>query len=248
MGRALQPNKCFYSIISFEWFNRDWQYASNAQKGCLGITMLLLGGGKADAAHRLVHHAEKTLGVMTSPDGNSRAAIETMQERAQKWVNNVRNRHLHRRNVWFLLKVQLWPRIGYGICSSTATFQEFCTALHQKYYQILPLGGIVCTTTVETCTINSGFFGVGLLHLGVEELIAMSNKLLMHYGCDSTTGWFMQAFYSLFFLNWASHSSPCKNRTVDPQIPRNDGQTIPKSDSHTCQHHLNVAQEPSELS
>jgi hypothetical protein len=30
--------------------------------------------------------------------------------------------------------------------------------------------------------------------------------------------------------------------SVDPQIPR-DGQTIPKSSSCTCQHHLNVAQE-----
>ncbi len=33
---------------------------------------------------------------------------------------------------------------------------------------------------------------------------------------------------------------------VDPQIP-GYGQTIPESSSCTCQHHLNVAQEPSRL-
>jgi hypothetical protein len=44
------------------------------------------------------------------------------------------------------------------------------------------------------------------------------------------------------------NAQPHSTKAVDPQIPRNDGQTIPKSDSHTCQHHLNVAQEPSTLS
>ncbi len=67
-------------------------------------------------------------------------------------------------------------------------FKELSKAFHQQYYQILPPGGIVRTTTVECCTIDSGFYGMGLLHLGVEALIAMSNKLLMHYGCNAATG------------------------------------------------------------
>ncbi len=79
----------------------------NAQKEGLGITVPLPGGGKADIAQRLAHHREKTLCAMTAPDGNSRAAIEMMQEKAQKWVNVVQNGHLHRHNIWFLLKVQL---------------------------------------------------------------------------------------------------------------------------------------------
>ena len=45
-----------------------------------------------------------------------------------------------------------------------------------------------------------GFYGMGLPHLGVEALIAMSNKLLMHYGCNTTTGRFMQVSYSLFLV------------------------------------------------
>jgi hypothetical protein len=35
--------------------------------------------------------------------------------------------------------------------------------------------------------------------------------------------------------------------TVDPQIPEY-GQTLPRSSSRTCQHHLNVAREPTRLS
>jgi hypothetical protein len=197
---AIQPSKCFYSIISFDWINNAWKYASNAQKGEFGVTVPLPGGEMAGIGHRLVHHAEKTLGAMTSPDGNSWASIVMMQEKAQQWVNDVGNGHLHQHNVWFSLKVQLWPRIGYGICSSTAMFKELSKMLHQQYYRILPLGGIVCTTTVENRIIDSGLYGMGLPHLGVNALIAMSNKLLMHYGCDTTTGRFMQASYSLFLM------------------------------------------------
>jgi hypothetical protein len=96
--------------------------------------------------------------------------------------------------------VQFWPRIGYGLCSSTTTLQELGNALHRQYYQILPLGGIVRTTTVESRTIDAGFYGVGLPNLGVEALVAMANKLLMHYGCNMAMGKLIQALYSLLFI------------------------------------------------
>jgi hypothetical protein len=80
-----------------------------------------------------------------------------------------------------------------------ASFQELDRALHRQYYPTLPLGGVVCTTPVESRTIDTGFFGVGLPHPRVEVLIAMTNKLLMHYGCKTATRQFMQTSYSLLF-------------------------------------------------
>jgi hypothetical protein len=103
-----------------------------------------------------------------------------IQEKAQQWINAVSNGHLHHCKVWFSLKVQFWPQIEYGLCSLTATFNNLEGALQWQYYQILPLCGAVQTTTVGSRTIDVGFFGIGLPHLGVEALIAMSNKLLMH--------------------------------------------------------------------
>jgi hypothetical protein len=55
-------------------------------------------------------------------------------------------------------------------------------------------------TTVKSRTIDASFYGMGLPHLGVEALIVMSNKLLMHYGCDTATGRFMKTSYSLFLV------------------------------------------------
>jgi hypothetical protein len=162
-GGVLKLTTCFYSIISFEWKNREWRYANNALRGDFGVKVPLPKGKEAPIAHRQVDHAEKTLDVMTSPDGNSGMSIQLMQEKAQAWINAMQNGHLHRRNIWFSLKVQFWPCIGYGLCSTTATYHELEQALHWQYYQILPLGGVVRHTTVGSRTIDSGFYGVGLL-------------------------------------------------------------------------------------
>jgi hypothetical protein len=151
-------------------------------------------------SHKKVSHAEKMLGAMTSPDGNSTASISMMQEKAQDWINAVQSGHMHHCNVWFSLKVQFWPRVGYSLCSSMATLHELDNVLHRQYFQILPLGGVVRTTTVESRTINAGFYGVGLPHLGIEALVASMNKLLMHYGCSTATGKLMQTLYFLFFV------------------------------------------------
>ena len=113
---------------------------------------------------------------MTSPDGNCRAAIMMIQDKAQKWVNDVRNGKLHGRSVWFSMKFQLVPRIVYGLCSSTASFNDLSDALRKQYYQILPLRGVVRTANTDSRMIAPGFFGIGLPHLGVEALVAMSNR------------------------------------------------------------------------
>ena len=95
-GGALQPSKCFYSVISFEWSNGEWKYSNNNKKEEFGITVPLPGGKEAPIDHKSVDHAEKTLGAMTAPDGDSAGSIQMMQEKAQAWINTVRNGHLHR--------------------------------------------------------------------------------------------------------------------------------------------------------
>jgi hypothetical protein len=149
-GGALQPAKCFYSIISFKWDNGAWRYTSNKTNAEFGVSLPLPSGGSAGIGHKLVSHAKKMLGTITSPNGNSHAAIRMIQDKAQQWVNNVWNGKLHCRNVWFSLKFQLCPQIVYGLCSSTATFNELSNALRQQYYLILPLGGVVRTTTTAS--------------------------------------------------------------------------------------------------
>ena len=57
-------------------------------------------------------------------------------------------------------------------------------------------------------TIDTGFYGVGLPHVGVEALIAMMNKLLMHYECSTAMGRFMQISYSLLLVELGMSFQP----------------------------------------
>jgi hypothetical protein len=168
--------------------NRELRYTNNTLRGEFGVMIPLPGQKAATIEYKSIDHAEITLGAMMSPDGDSTTSIQMIQEKTQAWINAVRNGHLHRRNVWFPLKVQFWPRIGYRLCSLTALFHDLEHALHRQYYQMLSLCRFVQLTLVGSQSMDAGFFGVGLPHLGVEALIAMSNKLLMHYGCNTATG------------------------------------------------------------
>ncbi len=94
-GGALQPAKFFYSIISFEWTNGQWNYRDNSVLGNFGVSVPLPGGAIAAIVHQPVAHSEKTLGAMTSPEGSSTGQIAMMQEKAQGWIDAVRNGHLH---------------------------------------------------------------------------------------------------------------------------------------------------------
>ncbi len=48
--------------------------------------------------------------------------------------------------------------------------------------------------------VDAGFFCPGLPHPGVKALIAMTNKLLMHYGCKSALGDLMTTSYNYLIL------------------------------------------------
>jgi hypothetical protein len=61
---------------------------------------------------------------------------------------------------------------------------------------------------VESRTIDAGFYGIGLPHLGVKALIAMLNKLIVHYRCNTAVGWFMKISYSLFLAEMGLSSQP----------------------------------------
>jgi hypothetical protein len=186
-------------------------YAENNICGEYGITVHSQAAERQLSATKVLPMQKKTLGAMTSPAGDSITSIHMMQDKAQQLINDVRGGHLHCCNVWFLFKAQFWPRVGYGLCSSMASFQDLERALHKQYYQILPLGGIVRTTPVESRIIDAGFFGIGLLHLGVKALIAMTNKFLMHYGCKTATGQLMKTSDSLFLQNLAFPSPHCRS-------------------------------------
>ncbi len=59
--------------------------------------------------------------------------------------------------------------------------------------------------------VDAGFYCPGLPHPGVEALIAMSNKLIMHFGSRTALGTFLRSSYSFLLLELGVLFQPLQN-------------------------------------
>ena len=146
-GGALKPVKCFSHILSFRWkSNGKWAYEANEKDPSKVIRVPTAEGDESAIANLSADTACKTLGVFTAPSGNATKAIEAMQEKAGNWVERARGRNLHRRQVWFMMEKQFWPRVSYGLCANTASWSVLEDCLQKQYHKLLPIGGIVSSS------------------------------------------------------------------------------------------------------
>ena len=147
-GGSLKPIKCFYHLISFKWSsNGTWKYSMNELNDELDIWVPNPGGDVVLIDHLSVNESKETLGVFTCPSGDCSRVIKAMQDKAQDWVDTAKNGNLHRRQLWFMLEKQFWPRVGYGISSNTSSFQILKDCLKRQYWQLILLGGIIRIAT-----------------------------------------------------------------------------------------------------
>jgi hypothetical protein len=208
-GGSLKPSKCFYHLISFQWKrNGQWMYASNEEEECLQIVIPQTDNTVTPITHLGVNAASKTLGSMTCPSGDTSAAILRLQEKAQGWIDKAKNAKLSRRNLWFLLDHQFLPKVGFGCGTITANFATMSTALHNQYYQLLPLGGLRRSVRTEVRYLGKWFFGSGCPHMGVECLVGQLEKLLTHYGCQTVVGKLLQSSMEMFIIELGMSRQP----------------------------------------
>ena len=208
-GGALKPCKCFYHLISFDFDEKGiWRYAENHDKEEFQLSIPLPDGTFAEIEHLAVTKAHKTLGSMTCPTGCGNAAVKRMQESAQAWCDKASVAKLSRRNFWFLVQMKFWPQVGFGICNNTASLAVLQECLQRIYWQMVPLGGLRSSVKRELRQLSIGFYGGGCPDPGVECAVAQVNKLLMHYGCNTTVGLKLQASMEFLILELGLTDQP----------------------------------------
>lgn len=208
-GGALKPSKCFYHLISFDFNERgEWKYSENHTKEHLQISIPLPDDSMTTIEHLSAVTANKTLGSMTCPAGDNTGAITQMKEKAQEWLEKAQQAKLSRRNLWFLLDRQFWPKVSFGLCNNTGTFEELSECLQNIYWQIVPLGGLRSSVKREIRQLGTGFYGGGCPHPGIECSVTQLNKLLMHYGCNTAVGLKLQASMEFLILELGISTQP----------------------------------------
>ena len=188
-GGAFKPIKCFFHLMSFSWRpNGTWKYDANEMDEDLVIGVPMPDGTMVEIEHLSVDTSKETLGVWSCPSGSASTALTEMKSKAQEWIDRAKEGSMMRRDIWFLLDHQLWPKLDYGLCSNTASFEDLTLCMKKQWWQLLPLGGVIRSARREIRQISRGFYGPGCPHPGVECCIDQVNKLLMHFGCPSNLG------------------------------------------------------------
>ncbi len=137
-----------------------------------------------------------------------------MQQQGKEWVDQVKSGKLSQRNVWFMGDQQFWPRVGYGICNTSVSWEELDQCLRRVYWQFVPRGGVQGSAAVPLCQFARGFYGIGCPHPGVECLIAQITKLLVHYRCQSSLGIQMQVTMELLLTELGILAQPLQESFV----------------------------------
>jgi hypothetical protein len=89
-----------------------------------------------------------------------------------------------------------------------AALYELKSVLLPFYGKMLPLGGIVWTASKGIRQLDQEFYGAGLPHPGVQAIVEQSNKLLMHYGCQTALGTKLQTSLSLLLIELGMSFQP----------------------------------------
>ncbi len=159
-GGALKPIKCFFQIISFRWnHSRTWKHKDkdNENRKEYKIVIPLEDGLFAKIKHLNIDTPTMALGSMTALTGRNAGAIKQMKDKVERWLAQATAGKLHRRNFWFLIDKQSWPKVGYGIGTILALFQELEEGLMQIYYDMLSIGGVWKSVRRELQQLDRGF-------------------------------------------------------------------------------------------
>jgi hypothetical protein len=150
--------------------------------------------------HLNIDTPTKTLGLVTAPTGIDARANKQMKDKAEAWLAQAKAGKLHKQNIWFLMDKQFWPKVGYGIGTVSAPFQELEEGLMRSYHDMLLIGGVRKLVQKELRQMDSGFYGVGFPHPGEKCLVGQGNKILSHYGSQTGLGKHMQLSTELLII------------------------------------------------
>jgi hypothetical protein len=100
-GGTLKPKKCFFNLIDFQWtWQGGWRYIGYQEDETAAVFVPLPNGMLAPIQHRAVNDAQKTLGIITCPSGDSTGSLTQMKEKTKKWIDALTSGRLHCCLMW----------------------------------------------------------------------------------------------------------------------------------------------------
>eukprot|EP00956_Cyclotella_meneghiniana_P010715 scaffold14988_cov36-Cyclotella_meneghiniana.AAC.2 len=208
-GGALKPEKCFYYLISFKWDRKGKVvYEDNEKNPAYSLRVKLPSGETEKITHLSADKELVTLGVPSCPSGKSEPSMALMKEKALEWANLSRGSKLPPRDLHFSVQRKFWPKVRYGLCAIPAAYEDLVQAMHKPYHLMCSVGGVAQSAKRELRYLDTGFYGVGFPHWGIEATVESINKLMTHFGSRTMTGTEFQMSFELLILEVGMSDQP----------------------------------------
>eukprot|EP00804_Cyclotella_cryptica_P003924 CCRYP_016117-RA/>CCRYP_016117-RA protein AED:0.75 eAED:0.75 QI:0/-1/0/1/-1/1/1/0/1178 len=206
-GGALKPPKCFYYLIGYKWDQHgNWSYQEITDLPDFPIVVPLPDGSTAPIQQHSVATPSITLGGQTSPSGSH--SLSSIVQKSLDWAHSARNSNLRPREFHISVHRKFWPKIKYGLCANTSSLADLMHAMHRPYYWMTPLGGMNRSAKREIRYLDTGFYGLGFPHWGIESLIEAYKKVFIHLGTSSVVGVQLQMSIELLIIEIGISSQP----------------------------------------
>ena len=208
-GGSLKPEKCFFYLISFKWDNKGkFSYEKNHDNPNYALKVKLPDGSREKIQHLPADKELVTLGIPSCPTAASQASLSQMKAKSLEWADLSRKSHLPPRDLHFAVDRKFWPKVKYGLCAVTASYDELVEAMHKPYHSMCSVGGVAQSAKRELRYLDSGFYGVGFPHWGIESLIESINKVMTHVGGKSLVSTQYQMSLELLMLELGVSDQP----------------------------------------
>ena len=198
-GGQCKPEKCFGYLVNYSWDeNGNWQTESLVEGYELCVPTVA--GTHEPITLHDASEGTKSLGVYTALDGNSRAHLSYIQDKADTWTARISNGHLPVFFNWTSYVFQLWTSIRYGIGAIPADEEEIDGFLSDSHRAMLPFLRVNRNIKTGWRTLHRSFLGIGLFDFSTELLVQRINMFLQHYDSPFDIGTTLRATMELVQL------------------------------------------------
>jgi hypothetical protein len=209
-GGALNPDKCYWYLISYVCNEGIWEYDKNGSSHILSIP--LPDSSQQQITQLPVLKLMKMLGVGPSPDGSDAKHLqEVVVGKTRTWVSCIWNSNLPTHLVWKSYGFQLVPAIRFGIAILANQSEDIENILHSLEFKMLSSMGVNRHIKVKWRKLAREFGRIGLFNLTNKQFIGWAELILQHYGTDSTISKKMRASLETAQLKLVAMGTPSMN-------------------------------------
>jgi hypothetical protein len=186
-GGALKPEKCSWSLADFKWVKGKWKYAT-ADDTPGDILVPDLQGTLQPITRLDPSEAVKVVGVHQAMDGNMKAQVQALKDKADTWGEKIKSGWLPRNLAHHGNTSMIWSSLKYPLPACTITETEGETITKELYKCLLPKLGANRNYPHVYRYAPASFQGLDLPLIYIEQAIGHLRQVLTHGAIDSTTG------------------------------------------------------------